>query len=186
MAHRVGVKITRKDDQTMVTRKNDPSQDPAGAIERAIPRADVERYTDADLRRMRDFDAVLAELADSETPVLLSGEHIGSGSTLLTEKQELVDVPFIALTWAFHESDDFRDGDGGIIFCSVHVLTKDGDRLVFNDGTKGGIRDQLMELSTKTGRFEMLVCEKGLRISEYDYEDPNTGMTSRATSYYIA
>lgn len=170
----------------MVTRKQDQSQDPGSQLERTLPAPDVQRYSDSDLRRMRDFDAVLAELADSETPVLLSGEHIGSGSTLLTEKRELVDVPFIALTWQFHESDDFRDGDGGIIFVSVHVLTKDGDRLVFNDGTKGGVRDQLMELSTKTGRFEMLVCEKGLRISEYDYEDPHTGMTSRATSYYIA
>jgi hypothetical protein len=170
----------------MVTRKQDQPQDPGAELERSLPRPEVERYTDDDLRRMRDFDAVLAELADSETPVLLSGEHIGSGSELLTDKEKLVDTPFIALTWQFHESDSFRDGDGGIIFVSVHVLTKDGDRFVFNDGTKGGVRDQLMELSTKTQRFEMLVCEKGLRVSKYDYEDPNTGMTSAATSYYIA
>lgn len=170
----------------MVTRKQDQPQDPGAELERTLPAPSFVRYSDDDLRRMRDFDAVLAELADSELPVLLSGEHIGSGSELLTDKEKLVDKKFIALSWQFHESDSFRDGDGGIIFVSVHVLTEDGDRFVFNDGTKGGVRDQLMELSTKTDRFEMLMCEKGLRVSKYDYEDPSTGMTSAATSYYIA
>jgi hypothetical protein len=171
---------------TMVTRKQDQEQ-PGTELERALPAPDFVKFTDDDLRRMKDFDAVLAELQESETPVLLSGDHIGSGSELLSDKEKLVDVKFIALSWQFHESDKFRDADGrGIVFVSVHVLTEHGDRFVFNDGTKGGVRDQLMELSTKQGRFEMLLCEKGLRTSEYDYEDPHTGMTSTAVSYYIA
>jgi hypothetical protein len=166
----------------MVTQK----QDPQAEIERSLPTPALVRYTDEDLRRMRDFDAVLAELQESELPVLLSGEHIGSGSELLSDKRKLVDTKFLALSWQFHESDDYSDADGPIRFVSVHVLTENGDRFVFNDGTKGGVRDQLMELSIKSERFEMLLCEKGLRISEYEYEDEHTGSKSQATSYYIA
>lgn len=146
-----------------------------------LPRADANRVSDSDLREMRDFDSVLAALNDSDLPVLSSADHIGSGSELTKDKGRLVGVPFIALRWHFSATDDYDSGH----FVTVHVLTKHGERLVFNDGTKGGIRDQLMELSQNTDRFEYLVCEKGLRTSEYEYVD-ESGRKSRATSYYIA
>lgn len=152
---------------------------PADDAALALPRADVQRITDANLREMRDFDSVVSQIT-TDLPMLSSADHIGSGSELIKDKERLVGVPFIALRWHFAETDDYDSA----YFVTVHVLTKHGDRLVFNDGTKGGIRDQLMELSQNTGRFEMLVCEKGLRLSEYTVE--LDGKKTKATSYYIA
>lgn len=151
------------------------------STELVLPRADVDRVSDHDLRNMRDFESVLTQLNDSDLPVLSSADHIGSGSELIKDKAVLIGIPFIALRWHFSQTDDYDSA----YFVTVHVLTKMGDRFVFNDGTRGGIRDQLMELSTNTERFEMLVCEKGLRVSEYEYTDEHTGKKSRATSWYI-
>lgn len=143
-----------------------------------LPRADVQRFSDADLRQMADFEAAVAALGDE---LVSSADHIGSGAELLRDKSRLEGVPFVALQWNFSASKDYE----GEYFVSVHVLTRHQERFIFNDGSKGGIRDQLFEYSQGSGRFSGMLCEKGLRSSSYVYEDAD-GKKKNATSYYIA
>jgi hypothetical protein len=137
--------------------------------------------SDSDLREMTDFDAVLDGLRDTDADVLMAQDYVGSGGELLKDKDRLVGVPFIILQWSFNESDDFEDN----IFVSCQILTKHRERFVINDGTKGGIRDQLLSISSETGRFNYMVCERGLVVSEYTVEDED-GKTKKAKSYYLS
>ena len=143
---------------------------------------DGRTLSDSDLREMVDFDAVLDTLRDSGETVLMAEDYVGSGAELIKDKGRLVGIPFIILQWAFHESSDFEDN----IFVSCEILTKHRERFVINDGTKGGIRDQLLNVSNTTGAFNYFVCPHGLTVSEYEVEDSETGKTKKAKSYYLS
>jgi len=128
------------------------------------------------------------KLFESAGLALTSASDLGDGFAL-TEKDRLVGTPFIALQWKEHM------GDFGP-FVAVHVVTRDAvdgqSKFVFVDGSSG-IREQLAYLQDKTKRNGGLVCNKGLRTSEYLFcetckgavKQPHEHQTKPATTYYI-
>ena len=85
----------------------------------------------------------------------------------------------------------FAVGDNGE-FVSLAVVTKDGQKLIVNDGSTG-IRDQVKDLEAR-GIFPPVLVSRGLRVSEYYYDPNDSDKKSRtqvegyrkATTYYLA
>jgi hypothetical protein len=110
----------------------------------------------------------------------------GSEWTLIGDKADLVGVPFIIAMLRWNDVKNKSGQPTGKQFVSVMAYTKDeGKKIVFNDGSTG-VAQQLSTYVAKHDRDTGILCDKGLRVSEYDYEDPETGITTRAKTYYIA
>lgn len=139
-----------------------------------------------DFGKVTNIEQALALLAQHEVEVT----EYGDGFTL-TDKADLVGVNMVITDWTFNVSDRFFDEKkNGLPFVSVRGVT-DNSKFVFNDGS-AGVYAQLLEL-TEHLRVEgapytsaPLSVKGGLRVSEYEYEDPNTGKTSEASTYYLA
>ncbi len=105
-------------------------------------------------------------------------QDLGDGWELMpTEgKAKLVGIPMVVLKW---EQNSGRQG----IFTTVHIITSDDRHLIINDGSTG-IHKQLEDL-TRKGEHRALVLPKGLRRSDYEYTDKETGKTSPASTFYL-
>lgn len=108
---------------------------------------------------------------------------MGDGFTVLAteDKAMLCGMPLFLMEW------NFNDGDMGR-FVSVRCLAKlPGGvvgKYIINDGSTG-VMEQLAKYTKKTQRMGGLLVRKGLRRSDYTYEDPATGESRPATTYYI-
>lgn len=94
------------------------------------------------------------------------------------DKQRLVGVPFFAIDWTF------RKGDQGM-YVSIRAVTEDNNIFLLNDGSSG-IYQQFLNFSEQSGKFSGLFCRNGLRRSDYEYQDPQTGESRPATTFYVA
>lgn len=103
---------------------------------------------------------------------------------LIENKDQLLGVPFAIF--------DIRENAGDFgTFASIEVLTEDGRRLVFNDGSTGCM-EQAFTLTKKYGRSGGFIVRKGLRKSDY-YFNPVNGEISKkqqegfakASTYYF-
>lgn len=129
--------------------------------------------TDADAASIASMDDALRLLGgDVVTTFSESGEW-----DVVEDKSHLVGVPFVGLRWRFNK------GDAGE-FVSMEVVTEDGRRLIVNDGSTG-IYQQLLRLTTETGRTAGIACKKGLRRSDYTYTDEK-GTERPATTFYLS
>lgn len=156
--------------------------------------------SDTQLRELTSFDDAMRLIQEELGAKVHSvEEEIGTGFVILDDKSKLEGMDFLAIMWEFHSSGDYSqvDPESGIElpgqFVSVHLMTKAplqgymGNKYIINDGSKGGIRDQLAEYSNRhDGKRVGLVCMGGLAVSEYDYTDETTGKKSKARSYYLA
>lgn len=83
------------------------------------------------------------------------------------DKKDLVGVPFVIADVRAYE------GKFGNDVVAVMALVKGDDdkprRVVFNDGSTG-VKDQVFHMIRSTGRKSGILCEGGLRASEYTYE----------------
>lgn len=103
---------------------------------------------------------------------------------LVDNKGTLVGVPMVFLQWRFNEDEKGRS------FVSVEAVTKDGRKIVFNDGTKRGVRDQLRDLTEDriakgvgvAAAHAGLIANAGLRRSDYD---ESVGAAAEGTSWYV-
>ena len=96
----------------------------------------------------------------------------------LVDKRDLLGVPFIIADFRF------LTGDYGEDCVAVRAMTQDNVRIVFTDGSTG-IRTQLKHYQQVKHRNGGIVCPNGLRVSEYEYTDPE-GKTKPAKTYYVA
>lgn len=139
----------------------------------------IERLSNDDLRNIATFDDAMAlfngdvHTADSE---------LGDGFELLKEKDRLIGDPCLFISWSFSEGDHGE-------FVSARVIAKSGGKYVVNDGSTG-LCSQLREYTdSHGGRNGGLLSRRGLRKSEYTYDetDPKTGeiKTKPAVTYYI-
>jgi len=134
-----------------------------------VPRADADsalaNMNDDTLRGIGSSgDAFADALALAEAAfgsVETVTEIMGNGFALLPkdDKGKLVGNKLLFLKWGFN------DGDFGL-FCSVAVVTADGQKYIVNDGSSG-ICGQLHQYTIKSGRFGGLVAPRGLRESTY-------------------
>lgn len=145
------------------------------------------------LRAVRSF-AELENLTGNTVDALtVVSDALGDGFSLLSKKERLIDVPFIILGWRFNLKIDHPDQQGD--FVSVYVMTRKEEKYIFNDGSTG-IYAQVDELETKIKKGEVnpqtgqpltlpMLCKGGLRVSRYDYENPESGETAAAETFYL-
>lgn len=129
------------------------------------------------LRTLTDLDAVLSFLNQEYGGVVDVAEQIGDGFAMLDDKGQLVGREMVLINWKFNESS-YSDEP----FVFVRAMTRDGQRIMFVDGSTG-IRDELLEFSSRTGQFGAMHLHHGLRRSDYEYEDE--GKMKPATTFYL-
>lgn len=138
------------------------------------------------------FSADGLDAFDDETDGILS-------LAVISNKDELVNKPFMILRWRFNETDKY--GDGGM-FVSMEIAYEttdvNGNRAlaygVLNDGSTG-IRDQMVRLTErrkeqgKGDPYAVRSARNGLRRSDYttDVVNKATGEVESidATTYYV-
>lgn len=122
------------------------------------------------------FEQVASALAAANEVV--TAAEFGSGFDILDtkEKQRLVGVPFIILDWSFNEGDNGE-------FVSLRIVTKANEHLIVNDGSTGILR-QMQEIG-QLGEDRAIFVKKGLRVSNYEYTDKETGAKKPASTYYL-
>lgn len=137
------------------------------------------QFTMEELRGVDGYEAALAlfQSKHGEGEVRVAGEVLGDGFRLLDNKDQLIEKPFFAMEWRF-TSGDFGE------FVTVKLVTEDNKKLIMNDGSTG-IRDQLSAFSAEFNRYGGLLCPNGLRRSDYEFEDPETGKQTPAQTYYL-
>lgn len=138
-------------------------------------------FSEKALAEITSIDAALSALAGAGLNV--SGiEDFGSGF-VLTEKDQLIGAEMLLLQWRFSE------GDYGP-FVSVAALTRDGRRVIFNDGSTG-VYAQLQNVSSvrlgngETNVHAGLTAKHGLKESTYTYTDAK-GEERPASTYYLS
>ena len=122
----------------------------------------------------QDARAILEQTYGS---VLDSSRLFGDGAEFIKDKDRLVGVPFIICDWKF-----IVDGDSGNTYVNVLIMSPQGEKARFNDGSTG-VYAQLREISEQFGVVGIQV-KNGLRKSEYDKEVD--GKVTRAKTYYIS
>lgn len=140
---------------------------------------DSDGFSDAELREIENIDDVtrIAGVIDIGG-ITTIGSILGTGFSVLEDKMRLLDKPFIIVKYGRHTSDK----NGGE-FSTLHVVTDDREKWIVNDGSTG-IHAQMSELKDKLGHVCPLRVPRGLRVSEYDYED-GKGNKSRARTFYL-
>jgi hypothetical protein len=107
----------------------------------------------------------------------------------LTDKKELVGIPFLILG-AEIERNENRDYE--VMY--VYAMDANGVEFEFSDTSTTGVLAQLrgvmlekdLRIAPGSGfqKFR-LACLKGLRVSEFDVIDENTGKKRKASTYYL-
>lgn len=138
------------------------------------------RYDTGDLRNIQSFDDAMDLLGEAP---LTADSELGDGFAILDNKDRLVDIATLFLSWSFSKGK-FQEE-----FVSCRVVTVNNDKYVVNDGGTG-IREQLREFTdSHGGRTGGLLARHGLRKSEYEYDEvnPKTGEITKkpAVTYYI-
>lgn len=99
----------------------------------------------------------------------------------LVQKSQLVDREFMVL-----EMREVADKKTGALYWNVLGILRNGNKFCFNDGSTG-VAKQCEEYIARTGRTGGVYCEKGLRVSQYQVEDPQRpGVMLDAETYYFA
>lgn len=133
------------------------------------------------LRGLTSLDDVFRFIESEYGGIIDVSDEIGDGFAMIEDKGQLVGKEMALINWKI------VDGDHGT-FVFVRAMTRDEQRVMFIDGSTG-ICDQLLELSSRTGRFGGMHVKRGLRRSDYEYEDTDakTGETKMkpATTFYL-
>lgn len=110
--------------------------------------------------------------------VLTADSELGDGFAMIKNKDSLVGVPCLFMSWSFN-TGEYADE-----FVAARIVTEDGRKVVIIDGGTG-IRQQLREFTdSHGGRQGGLLSRRGLRKSEYTYTDEN-GKEKDAETFYI-
>lgn len=153
------------------------------ATEQAITNTAPRVFSEVELASITDFDSAVA-LINSKGIKPKDISDYGSGFEVVTDKNTLVGVPFIILEWHTNKSDYDEKG-----YLSATLITKDGRKLVLNDGGTG-IPVQLAEIAAaRTADGDpnptaSLICAKGLRRSDYEYVN-DKGRKATASTFYL-
>lgn len=138
--------------------------------------------SDDELQSIESFDDAFATMNEKFGPVD-DGSQYGTGF-IVVEKSELIRKEMILLSWRFNE------GDRGE-FVSVMAVTRDNQKVVFNDGSTG-ILAQLREITLQRGNayahgveiIGNLHVRRGLRESRYSFTD-DKGKSMEASTFYL-
>jgi hypothetical protein len=120
---------------------------------------------------------MIPETWEDLTAVFGDLEELQGDPWEMVDKDRLVATPFVIADFYFSE------GDYGT-FSIIKVLDESNKKMVFIDGSTG-VNAQLQEYAAKHERRGGLVVKRGLRVSEYEYEDEK-GRSIPAKTYYLA
>lgn len=151
-----------------------------GNVQEAIAVREPRNFNDEQLATLRNWDDVQA-VALEQGIAAVDFSDFGTGFTVLTtdEKRTLVDVELAVLDWRFNVV-----AETGGEFVSLVILTRDGRKVIVNDGSTG-IFAQMRTITEKLGDARpILTIPKGLRASDYFYVDEK-GVKRPATTYYL-
>lgn len=141
-------------------------------------------FRDADLAAIGSFADAVKALEAFNVAVEKTSDY-GTGFVIVKDKNVLIGVDFLILDWRFTDSSKY-EGD----FVSAACVTKDGRKLILNDGSTG-IRDQLKLVTSeriKKGHDHPqagILVQNGLVRSDYDYTDEK-GKTTKASTFYLS
>ena len=147
----------------------------------AVVNATELSFNEEQLGQITSIEDAFAALAGAGIGV--SGiESFGSGF-VLTDKDQLQGAEMLLLQWRF------SDGDFGP-FVSVIALTRDGRRVIFNDGSTGVYQQLRTVTRTRMSNGEAnmqagLTATNGLKKSTYNYQD-DQGVMRPASTYYLS
>src|SRR5258705_6186656 len=105
----------------------------------------VARYNRDQLKSLTSFDEALLLAQEIYGDVVQASAELGDGFEIIPkdDKIQFVKVPMILLSWGFGQGDHGE-------FVSIRAVTKDGRRVVINDGSTG-IYAQLREYTDTNG-----------------------------------
>ena len=143
----------------------------------------VPQITQSQLQNIVSFSDAISLVESVYGAVALSSEVLGDGFTLV-EKDKLLGVPFVLVDYTVHTSKTNFDENGeGLKFVTVRCVTKEDNRVAFNDGSTG-VAQQLRDLAARE-IYGGIYVQNGLRASEYEVLDAK-GRKSSATTYYLS
>lgn len=127
----------------------------------------------AQFKGISSFEDAMALVEDAFGGELYSAEDLGDGFALMEskEKSQLVGVSFIILSANFSKSDILNEETGEAQeFCTMRVVTKDGRKLIVNDGSSG-ISEQIRTMwnMVPQSKGKPIFCALGLRVSVYNH-----------------
>lgn len=137
------------------------------------------RFDDEALLAISSFDDAAALLAENDIPIVAADQVIGNGFAIINDKGFLCNVPMMLLSW------NFNSGDNGEFVSINAVANLPGGNLgkyIINDGSTG-IYAQLRKYTDRTGKTAGLIVKRGLRRSDYQYDD--NGTPKNATTFYL-
>lgn len=140
----------------------------------------VPQWTDDELADIDGWGS-LEKMATGKDVAVASTADFGTGFSVVDTKQKgiLIGVEFAIVGIEFH------DGDNGE-FATLHIVTKDGRKLIVNDGSTG-ICQQARDIVKRApkGKRLIVMCPKGLTRSDYTYVD-EAGEEHAASTYYLS
>lgn len=125
-----------------------------------------------ELREIQSFEDATRLLAAEGIGIYDAADEIGDGFSMLDDKNSLVDVPLILVSWLFAKGD--YDAD----YCIARCVTAEGKKFVITDGGTG-FAAQIRDYEARTGRTAGLLVKRGLRRSDYVNEH------GAGTTYYL-
>jgi hypothetical protein len=147
-------------------------------------------WDESDFRNIGSMqDAVNLFSATTGGDIAYASEELGDGFDRFAEdeKRKLVGVPLFVMEWRFQDSDTVQRGGESVEYVTARVVAERGGKVVkavISDGSTGIYR-QLRAYTNRTGRTKGLMVPAGLRVSDYTYQDPNTGEKSPASTFYF-
>lgn len=138
----------------------------------------VPKYDSEALAAIESFDDAVRLAGETAGTIARADKELGDGFKLLdnAHKDSLVGVELLLMSWSFHPGDHGE-------FVAVKVVTRDGRKLVLNDGSTG-VYAQLVDYSNKTNRFAAMHVPNGLRRSDYTFTNEE-GVEKPASTFYL-
>ena len=150
------------------------------------------KLNDAMLAEIQSFDDALAIINDVfDGHIIEADKVLGTGFGVADEKAAYIGVPFVILKGDRNASEKGEKGR----FWSLHCVTKDGRKVIINDGGTG-IADQLDMLAERHGDLFLssrdekgwerlslsapMLVKRGLRASSYVHPTAGPSIT-----YYL-
>lgn len=146
---------------------------------------DLIKVDSDDLGKLLTFEEAAAFLADKGYGVSDVNEYLSDGFEEI-DKKDLVNRTFLILMAKVSMSQEYTNEEGvPSPFAVVKVITQDGGKFRFTDGSTG-ICAQIQKLeSDREGGAVGAIIPGGLTVSEYKYVDEK-GKETPAKTYYFA
>jgi len=140
-------------------------------------------FTSDELRELSSWSQISELLPDVD----FADEVVGDGFDVLSgeDKAQLVGIPMVFVQWRFTNG---KDGFLVIIDALAKIGLNDTDVRkvrIIDFSAKSGLCQEMRDYTDRTGKMTGLIVRRGLKASTYNFEDPKTGETRVATTYYL-